>query len=53
MTIRNNTSTNSKRNNSQLWHCVVNIILIEGIDLLSMDDNGFSDPYVSNVSLSL
>ena len=30
----------------QLWHSVLNAVLIEGNDLISKDDNGFSDPYV-------
>ena len=30
----------------QLWQCVLNVVLIEGTNLLSMEDNGLSDPYV-------
>jgi hypothetical protein len=36
----------NKRAPYQLWQCVLNIVLIEGSNLLSMDDNGLSDPYV-------
>jgi len=28
------------------WDYTVRIVLVEGIDLLSMDDNGLSDPYI-------
>jgi len=36
----------SRRQKTQLWSSVVSILLIDGNELLSMDDNGFSDPYV-------
>lgn len=35
-----------KRQKTQLWTSIVTILLIDGTSLLSMDDNGFSDPYV-------
>lgn len=28
------------------WDYIVRIVLVEGVGLLSMDDNGLSDPYV-------
>nr|XP_022331670.1 multiple C2 and transmembrane domain-containing protein 1-like isoform X2 [Crassostrea virginica] len=30
----------------QIWSGIVNIVLVEGHDLMAMDDNGLSDPYV-------
>lgn len=41
---RNNNAT--KRLKNQIWSSVVTIVLIQGKNLLPMDDDGFSDPYV-------
>lgn len=35
-----------KTNLAQLWQSVVNIVLIEGNNFLSINESGFSDPYV-------
>ena len=48
--IRANTG---KRAPGQLWDSVVNIILIEGNNLISMDDNGKSQLFVNHFFNSL
>lgn len=35
-----------KKQKTQIWDAVVNIILIEGKNLSAKDENGLSDPYV-------
>ncbi|XP_065220032.1 multiple C2 and transmembrane domain-containing protein isoform X2 [Planococcus citri] len=37
---------NNKRLKSQIWSSVVTIVLIKGTNLVSMDSDGLSDPYV-------
>ncbi|XP_071844692.1 multiple C2 and transmembrane domain-containing protein 1-like isoform X3 [Apostichopus japonicus] len=39
-------SVRASNTKSQLWTSVVTIVLLEGKNLISMDDNGLSDPYV-------
>ncbi|XP_064650930.1 multiple C2 and transmembrane domain-containing protein 1-like isoform X5 [Lineus longissimus] len=39
-------SEQAKRLKSQIWSSVVTIVLVEGYNLLPMDDNGLSDPFV-------
>lgn len=36
----------SKKSKTRFWSSVVTVLLIDGNNLLSMDDNGLSDPYV-------
>ena len=36
----------AKKLKTQIWSSVVTIVLVEGIHLLPMDDNGLSDPYI-------
>ena len=48
--LTSNLSTPSQRQKkatlAQLWQSVVNIVLIEGTNFLSVNESGFSDPYV-------
>ncbi|KAK6178984.1 hypothetical protein SNE40_011446 [Patella caerulea] len=39
-------SDSSKKLKSQIWNSVVTIVLVSGKNLVPMDDNGLSDPYV-------
>ncbi|ESO89614.1 hypothetical protein LOTGIDRAFT_124931, partial [Lottia gigantea] len=39
-------SDSSKKLKSQIWSSVVTIVLVSGKNLVPMDDNGYSDPYV-------
>lgn len=36
----------NRRLKSQIWSSVVTIVLIKGTNLISMDSDGYSDPYV-------
>lgn len=36
----------TRRLKSQIWSSVVTIVLIKGTNLISMDSDGYSDPYV-------
>lgn len=44
--VPQDTSSPGKKIKTQQWDSVVNIVLIEGKNLDSKDDNGLSDPYV-------
>ena len=39
-------SEQAKKLKSQIWSSVVTIVLVEGYNLLPMDDNGLSDPFI-------
>ena len=39
-------STDSKKLKNQQWSSVVTIVLVEAKDLMAMDSEGTSDPYV-------
>jgi hypothetical protein len=47
----------NRRLKSQIWSSVVTIVLVEGKNLLPMDIDGFSDPYVkfryTNINVTL
>lgn len=38
--------SNKKKGTYQQWYCVLNVILVEGINLVPMNDNGYADPFV-------
>jgi hypothetical protein len=44
--LSNQSQKQKKTNLGQLWQSVVNIVLIEGNNFLSVSESGFSDPYV-------